>query len=391
MMESIRVSGRALEQKLDEVLELLGGSQHLLFNAMAHMTAGTPSQLVAPTSSAEFGRKRNEIARIFQSPVALRGLEVALRLFEEVYLAVDAQGGVPGSRPQELLDLLRINTEKPDETIALSKDMHWIVEWPVCLPAAGPETLMSCEWFARPWGAVVPPYVVNYLASAATARRQKRNDAAVALLAIAAEATLRDVLSSRGYSFAHGASSKDVFAYCSARVTADEASGTYIVKFDDAMPLAVGDFGTSFAGAPVEIKVKRVPKNANGTRIDLNIVAPSPLHDHWTSPTVETPGVPTVGGLGAALDIARNRLACVTAEDLALDFDEVLQAVRNNLVHLSGAALDTPLPHFDFLKRDFALRDFLLNDLLVQDFVAAIARFITVQYVELRRSGTLYT
>jgi len=391
MKYPVHVSGRVLEQKLDAVLDLLGGSQHLLFAAMARLTAGTSSQVIAPTGPAEFGRKRNEIARIFQSPAMLRGLEIALRLFEEVYLAVDGQGGVLGSRPQDLLELLRIETEQPDETISLSKDMRWIVEWPVRLPAGGPETRMSCEWFARPWGAVVPPYVVNYLSSAATARRQKRNDAAVALLSIAAEATLRDVLSSRGYSFTHGAVPKDVFAYSSAQVTADAAAGTYIVKFHDAMPLGVTDFVNSFAGTPVEIKLKRVPKNASGTRVDLNIVAPNPLYEHWTTSTVETPGALTVGGLGAALDIARNQVACVTAEDLALDFDEVLQAVRNNLVHLSGAALDAPLPRFDFLKSGFALRDFLLDDLLVQDFVAAISRFVTVQYVELRRSGTLYT
>lgn len=390
MKYPVHVSGRVLEQKLDAVLELLGGSQNLLFAAMARLTAGTPSPFIAPTDPTEFGRKRNEIARIFQSPMMLRGLEIALHLFEEVYLHVDAQGGVPGSRPQDLLDLLHIETEQPDEIVSLSKDMRWIVEWPVRLPASGPETHMSCEWFARPWGAVVPPYVVNYLSSAATARRQKRNDAAVALLSIAAEATLRDVLSSHGYSFAHGAISKDVYAYSNAQITADIAAGTYILKFHDAMPLGVTDFGSSFAGASVDIKLKRVPKNASGTRIDLNIVAPNPLHEHWTTATVVTPGAPTVGGLGAALDIARNQVACVTAEDLALDFDEVLQAVRNNLVHLSGAALDTPLPHFDFLKSGFALRDFLLDDLLVQDFVAAISRFVTVQYVGLRRSGTLY-
>lgn len=389
MKYPVHISGRVLEQKLDAVLELLGSSQFLLFDAMARLTAGTPSHIVAPTGPAEFGRKRNEIARIFQSPMMLRGLEIALRLFEEVYCQVEALGGVPGHRPQELLDLLRIETEQPDEAIALSKDLRWSVEWPIRLPIGGPETRMTCDWLARAWGAVVPPYVVNYLSSAATARRQKRNDVAVALLSIAAEATLRDVLSSRGYSFAHGAVSKDIYAYSHARVTADAASGTYIVKFHDTMPLGVGDFGSSFAGAPVEIKLKRVTKK--GSRIDLNIVAPSPLHEHWSTATVDTPGVPTVGGLGAALDIARNQLGCVTAEDLALDFDEVLQAVRNNLVHLSGAALDTALPRYDVLKSGFVLRDFLLDDLLVQDFVAAISRFVTAQYVELRRSGSLYT
>lgn len=391
MKYPVHVSGRVLERTLDSVLELLGSSQHLLFAAMDRLTAGTASHVVKPIDPTEFGRKRNEIARIFQSPMILRGLEIALRLFEEVYRDVDAVGGVPGHRPQDLLDLLRIETEQPDETISLSADMRWVVEWPVCLPIGDPETRMSCEWLARPWGTVVPPYIVNYLSSAATARRQKRNDVAVALLSIAAEATLRDVLLSYGYSFTHGAVSKDVYAYSHAQVTADTSAGTYILKFHDSMPFGVSDFGSSFAGAPVEIKLKRVLKKAGGTRIDLNVVAPNPLHEHWTTSTVETPGVLTVGGLGAALDIARNQVFCVTSEDLAMDFDEVLKAVRNNLVHLSGAALDTTLPRFDFIKSGFTLRDFLAEDLLVQDFVAAISRFVTVQYVKLRTAGTLYT
>lgn len=391
MKYPVHVSGRVLERTLDAVLALLGGSQHVLFNAMAALTASTSSPFVAPTGPAEFTSKRNEIARILQSPMLLKGLDVALQLFEEVYRVVLAVGGVPGSSPQDLLDRLRIETEQPDETIFLSQDLRWIVEWPVRFPVDGPETRMSCEWLARPWGAVVPPYIVNYLSSAATARRQKRNDAAVALLSIAVEATLRDVLSSHGYSFAPGVTSRDVYDYGRAQVTADTASGTYIVKFHDPMPLAVNDFGSSFASVPVEIELRRVPKGGNSARIDLNVIAPNPLYDHWTPSTIATPGALTVGGLGAALDIARNRLSCITAADLAIDFDEVLQAIRNNLVHLSGEALSTPLPRFDFLKSGFALRDFLAEDMLVQDFVAAISRFVTTQYVGLRRSGKYYT
>lgn len=53
---------------------------------------------------------------------------------------------------------------------------------------------------------------------------------------------------------------------------------------------------------------------------------------------------------------------------------------------LPGAALDTPLPGYDVLESGSVL----LDDLLVQDFVAAISRFVTVQYVEFRRSGTLH-
>ena len=60
-------------------------------------------------------------------------------------------------------------------------------------------------------------------------------------------------------------------------------------------------------------------------------------------------------------------------------------------MQLSGAALETPLSCYEILKSGFALRDFLHDDLLVGDFVDAVSRFVTVKYVELRRSGTLYT
>lgn len=99
----------------------------------------------------------------------------------------------------------------------------------------------------------------------------------------------------------------------------------------------------------------RVIKYKANTRIDLQIKAPQPLHEHGSTSKVAAQAVKTVGGLGAALEIARNREGCVTPEDLAEDFDKVLQAVRNNLVHLSGEALNTPLSQFDRLKaRDFA-------------------------------------
>jgi hypothetical protein len=221
----------------------------------------------------------------------------------------------------------------------------------------------------------------------------QRNDVAMALLSIAAEATLRDVLTSRGYSFVHGASSIDVYAYCDARVTADVTGGRYVIEFVDAMPRAVSDFTTSFATEPVNIQVRRVLKDKSNKRIDLHILAPKPLHEHWSQDTIATPAARTVGGLGEALDIARHREQCVTAEDLAEDFDEVLQAVRNNLVHLSKSALNTALPQYDFLDSsgNFTLRDFLANEGLVHDFIVTVPRFITEQYVKLRQGGTLYS
>lgn len=166
-----------------------------------------------------------------------------------------------------------------------------------------------------------------------------------------------------------------------------------MVKFLDATSLAPGAFNASFPGGSAETKVRRVLKGPSGARVDLNVRAAHPFHDPWSNARVETAGVRSIGGLGAALDVARKSRAQHYSRRPCGRYDEVLQAVRNNLVHLSGTALDTTLPPYDSLKNGggFTLRDFLDNEGLVQDFVFAISRFVTDQYVELRSSGVLYT
>ncbi|MGF6732784.1 hypothetical protein OKW50_004929 [Paraburkholderia youngii] len=391
MIFPVYVEGTELVAVLDRLLDALGNSQQLLFNEMSRLTETDDRPFTAPASHAEFSSKRNQIASIMQAPSILYGFERAMRLFEATYVAVDRQGGVPGLKSADFLAKVTLKTDRPEETIFLSRDLSWGVEWPVRSPRGNGKAAIGCVWHASAWGTVVPPYVVNYLSTAANAHMLQRNDVAMALLSIAAEATLRDVLASRGYSFTHGASSIDVFEYCDAHVSADVAGNRYLVAFSDTMPRTVADFSTSFPAAPVPIQVRRVIKDRTGTRIDLQIKTPQPLHEHWSTSGVATPAVRTVGGLGAALDIARNQEACVSPEDLPQDFDKVLQAVRNNLVHLSGAALNTPLSQFDRLKASghFTLGDFVENEKLVHDFIVTIPRFVTAQYVKLRQQGTL--
>lgn len=391
MMFPVHVEGKELVAVLDRLLTSLGNSQQLLFDEMSRLTVAHNRPFVAPASQAEFLAKRNQIASIMEAPTMLYGFETAMRLFEATYEAVDRQGGVPGLKPAEFLAQVTLKTDMPEETIFLSRDLWWNVKWPVRSHRGNSGATIGCVWHASNWGAVVPPYVVNYLSTAANAHMLQRNDVAMALLSIAAEATLRDVLSSRGYSFTHGAPSLDVYDYCNAKVSADVAGNRYLLEFSDVMLRTVADFSTSFPAAPVPIKIRRVIKDKANTRIDLQIKAPQPLHEHWSTSKVAAQAVKTVGGLGAALEIARNREGCVTPEDLAEDFDKVLQAVRNNLVHLSGEALNTPLSQFDRLKAsgDFTLRDFVTNENLVHDFIVTIPRFVTDQYVKLRQQGTL--
>jgi hypothetical protein len=81
----------------------------------------------------------------------------------------------------------------------------------------------------------------------------------------------------------------------------------------------------------------------------------------------------------------------LTPAHLPLDFDSVLKAVRNNLIHLSGDALATPLQEFDdqLAGGGFTLRHFLEREDMLLDFVTTIPRFVNEQYLQLRRDGKL--
>ncbi len=128
--------------------------------------------------------------------------------------------------------------------------------------------------------------------------------------------------------------------------------------------------------------------NSNRNRVDLLVRDPRDLIDHWSTNAIVQPAIRRVNGLGEALNIARNIERFINPRVLLEDFDEVIKVIRNNLVHLSGAALNTHLPMFDYRSPTniFTLQNFLEDDELVYDFVTNVPRFISGQYNELRRA-----
>lgn len=170
-------------------------------------------------------------------------------------------------------------------------------------------------------------------------------------------------------------------------VDVDVVKNLYTIAFPDPMPKPPSDFSTSVQGnTPLEVKIRRKSHN---TQFDLLIRTAPALIEHWSSANVSQPAQKSIGGLGEALTIARNREGLIGPEDLTPDFDSVVQTVRNNLIHLSGDALSTPLPEFASLTvdRHFTLQDFLQADDLVYDLVTNVADFVNGQYVKLRQSG----
>jgi hypothetical protein len=191
--------------------------------------------------------------------------------------------------------------------------------------------------------------------------------AALALISITVEATLRDILATRGYSFVPGASSADQYEWVDLQVDVDSSSSHFIVHTPGTVAIPPSRFG-----------------------FELVIRSPE-LIDHWSSSTIAQAGQLTLSGLGTALNIARNRENIISPEDLTPDFDAVITAVRNNLIHLSGTALDTHLPDYDPLSpgRNYTLRDFLKSSEMVFDIVKNVPQFTNQQYLRLRQQGIL--
>jgi len=228
---------------------------------------------------------------------------------------------------------------------------------------------------------------VQYLSSAVHAYQRGMNAAAVALLSIALEATLRDVLETKSYTFDRSASPVDLYPETDADVDVDVTLGHYTLTFAGPLKKTAADFSASAAGTKFKIHVRRAVNRHNG-RVDLHMRAPNALLDHWSPDVPSQLAQKSITGLGAALRVARNDAQVLTPQDVPVDLDEVISVVRNNLIHLSGAAMATPLTKLD-PSGATVLSDFLGDPLKVYDLVTNIAHFIDTQYVGLRRNGFL--
>lgn len=95
-----------------------------------------------------------------------------------------------------------------------------------------------------------------------------------------------------------------------------------------------------------------------------------------------------IWGLSQALSIARDEERLITAADLPPDLDDVLKAIRNNLLHLSAESFNAKLPRYNSISTigSYTLADFIRDKELVSTFVIDIPRFVNDQYVKLWKS-----
>jgi hypothetical protein len=383
-----RISGDSLKETYNQVRSAMSNNEHIIFQAMNTITLGRRKPFIPPSDVNEYNQKHREIEEILAYPVAGRGIETAMCLMEEIVLMVRPSGGVPGYSTHDLLDRMRFRTTTPRTSIFLTDELHWAVRWDTHTHTAILEKpdKVFLDIYSNDMGEIVPSYLAKYVDYAILAYQEKINIVALALLSITIEATLRDVLANKGYSFDRGGSPMDIYGF--ARAEVGVSGNAYTLTFREPMPLSPTDFLSAHGGNSIEIEIRR-NINANRNRVDLLVRDPRNLIDYWSTNIVVQSATRRVNGLGEALNIARNVERFINPRVLLEDFDEVISVIRNNLVHLSGDALNTPLPMFNYRSptNTFTLQNFLEDDELVYDFVTNVPRFISGQYNDLRRVG----
>ena len=200
------------------------------------------------------------------------------------------------------------------------------------------------------------------------------------MITIAVEATLRDVLVSKGCSFNPRANSYNVYDFGQASISVD--GDTYKLDLKNIPPKTPSDFLITTEGQEnVDIRIKREFNNRKN-RFDLTVNIPEYLLDYLSSDRIIQPAQRRVNNLEEALNIARNVEGFLTPDILPVDVDAVIKVVRNKLIHLSGEALETILPSYD-PEGNFTLKDFINDSNLVYDLIYNIPYFINKQYLSI--------
>lgn len=389
----LRISPDQILATYRQVKILLQGYDAVIFQAMEEVTRSRAHPFVGPVGPSEYTAKHEEIEKLLEPAGILGGRELTLRLLERVSQSV-ASSPPPTVDPGEFLNAVRFHTDQEGVFVRLGARNRWTAEWRVHLKSpyqtSNPVRLDVHE---HRWGEIVPSYVVQYISMAVDAYNRGMTAAAAALLSIATEATLRDVLAPRGYSFRHGAPANDVYDWGTADLGV--AGGAYTLTFPQAMPKGTGDLPASLAGAAsASVKIRRqlVSDRKLGTRIDLTVRLPPQLVDHLSPATISQPAQKKVSGLGEALRIARTVERVLLPKHLPEDLDQVLLKVRNNLIHMSGDALKEKIdaiPDPATGKPPITLGRFLETPALVYDLFLSVPNFINQQYVDLRQAGHL--
>ncbi len=365
------INNHVLSSLFDEIVTLYSSDKIKLLEAALRATINEhqPFTITPNDVNNQIPVLKNRILRTADS----YGQSLLIRWIEELYDNLIDTGAV-GVSNQNFIETIKIKLADNSHIKFLSYK-KWVWVWEIDVEGNTGQISQYIRCKEYPSTIIVRDYILQYVEQAINAYNNRRPAAALSLMSIALEGTLRDALEVKGYSYSYGSPPQDVY----------ELSDMYIHKLDDGykvtfpspMPSSHIDFlNEDESPTHKVVRIKRISKN---DRTDLEIRGVNDIINFWSSNTIQQEGQTQIGGLGAAINISRNRANILNATDLPLDLDGVIQAVRNNLIHLSGTAMDKEVTRNPLNER-VTLGEFLGNKNRVFDAVCTIGETINNIY-----------
>ncbi|WP_154222308.1 hypothetical protein [Marinicella rhabdoformis] len=297
-----------------------------------------------------------------------KGFSLFINLAEQLFLDLNKKP-LSGIAIEGLLKTLEIKLSETSY-LYLTIESIWKICWKVEIEGEVEMLEVSLRAGGLQSRSIVPKYVIENLEQGIFAFTNNSNGVSLSLLSISLESALRDSLILLGYDYKAFGSSENIYEMSKVRVAQFENQLT--LKPLDSVPSKVENFINENGKDYVDVNIKR--ENRNG-KWSIKVTAGSEIiMDYLTKDIVTTRAVKKISGLGAALKIARNEEMLIKRHVFPLDLDSPVKEIRNNLIHLSGSAMEVEV--FD----GKSLKEFIENRELVFDTIKSIINVIDDLY-----------
>jgi len=367
-----QISSDKMKDTYDRIKSHLKQDQQFIFQAMQILD----NNFEIPDES-KIEKNHIAIKRKFDFR-GFNGIEIFLRLIPQIYKKLEDSPYYKSSELDAFLLETATETKSVDIKLILTKGCIWTVNWPTKVSGAfGQEDLeIPIFLYNGQLDEIVPAYIVELLSSAISAYTQNLYMPSLILATIALEATLRKVLSLRGYSSGGKGTSKDEYSFIDAKIGPLSDKSGYMLRFNKEPAKSSNEYYIAESDKSVPVRIKR--KYRDKDRYDIIIRDFDGYEDYLTSDVIITPQQKRISGLGGALSIARYDEGILTDIDLPTDMDEIFKSVRNNLIHISEDSFSATIG-------DRRLSEILSNQLAVYDLIFNVSNYINKQYLDINK------
>ena len=215
----------------DEITHLYSNDQQKLIDAAVSATSGTPTAIVATAHpiNNQITSIRNKVRRTADKV----GQTLMINWIEKLYENI-SNIGVVGVTTDNFLDT--INFKLPDEgQIKFETTGKWVWTSVIKVEENEYEAKLGLRCDSNPQKEIVKDYILQYVQQAISAYKNNRRAAALALMTIALEGTLRDALQVKGYTYSFGNPPNDVYQLEPIQIHPDPNG--FKVTFPNPMPI----------------------------------------------------------------------------------------------------------------------------------------------------------